>query len=500
MWGNEKFENLNSMIRNMKGVMLRNQLIEKDAKHRKIIVNEAYIKDGILDPEQKYAVILVPEGFAKNVSIDQTIEEKIEKLEGARSIIDELREEIVNEEHLRPVGRLHAIQKVLNRERVRSIEQEILEKQGSVPLNKRCEQLIKEIEQGAGISLQKAAKPSDLDKIDGGYYALDGEVVHLKITGARLQSIPDAMFELSRLEILDLSDNVIQVIPETIGRLKGLRMLALNNNRISKIDTSLRNSMENLVSLHLDGNLLDSLANLFECLKDVKVLSISNNQIGEIPDYIALLKDLEVIRLEKNPLKTISSKILEFEGLRKVSLDDWTGLSQGVKDMMIELRTRGIVEEERVILRELLESIKSDIFSDRVDGFSTSYVCHVINGHVTNLEMSSAGLEAVPDSIGNFSMLSKLHLRKNKIRSLPESVEKLANTLVVLDLTGNDLDALPKAITSPTRMILMIQKNPRLKKSDVMPLLKKFKQEGGWLIADDEIQQEWDKYPEREVN
>ena len=77
---------------------------------------------------------------------------------------------------------------------------------------------------------------------------------------------------------------------------------------------------------------------------------------------------------------------------------------------------------------------------------------------------------------------------------------KLANILVVLDLTSNHLEELPAAIANQTRMILMIQKNPRLKKPDVMPLLKEFKQAGGWLIADDEIQHEWDEYPEREGN
>ena len=49
---------------------------------------------------------------------------------------------------------------------------------------------------------------------------LPDSVFRLKLTGIQLEKIPDRIFNFTRLQELDLSDNLIEVIPEGLINLK----------------------------------------------------------------------------------------------------------------------------------------------------------------------------------------------------------------------------------------------------------------------------------------
>ncbi|NDE82726.1 MAG: leucine-rich repeat domain-containing protein [Chlamydiia bacterium] len=65
--------------------------------------------------------------------------------------------------------------------------------------------------------------------------------------------------------------------------------------------------------------------------------------------------------------------------------------------------------------------------------------------HLKNLDLRSAGLKVLPDTISELENLTHLNLHSNALRSLPDGIGSLRN-LENLRLDGNDLNVLPDSI------------------------------------------------------
>lgn len=76
---------------------------------------------------------------------------------------------------------------------------------------------------------------------------------------------------------------------------------------------------------------------------------------------------------------------------------------------------------------------------------------HARETQATKLLLDEHDLEVFPEEICSLSKLRELWLRKNRIRSLPESIGQLDN-LEVLHVSGNLLTCLPGSITRLTRL------------------------------------------------
>src|SRR5687768_9403987 len=68
-----------------------------------------------------------------------------------------------------------------------------------------------------------------------------------------LTEIPDAVFELSQLTVLDLSDNQLTSLPESISRLKKLTSLGLRKNKLTSLPEFTK-TLQNLTLLDLSDN------------------------------------------------------------------------------------------------------------------------------------------------------------------------------------------------------------------------------------------------------
>lgn len=78
-------------------------------------------------------------------------------------------------------------------------------------------------------------------------------VTQLAITNCGIGSIPEGLYSLGSLEILQLSDNKIATVPKTLGRIFTLKFLDLSNNRISRLPLELSN-LKNLQVFDISGN------------------------------------------------------------------------------------------------------------------------------------------------------------------------------------------------------------------------------------------------------
>jgi len=117
------------------------------------------------------------------------------------------------------------------------------------------------------------------------------------LSGQNLESIPDFVFDLPRLETLILNNNQISVIPDDILKITSLEKLELDNNNISKMPES------------------------FEKLKSLRWLFLRNNNLKTIPINYSLPNSIAIIATGNPDL--IIPKELAFPRKYRVIKADW---------------------------------------------------------------------------------------------------------------------------------------------------------------------------------
>ena len=75
----------------------------------------------------------------------------------------------------------------------------------------------------------------------------------LDLYGNQLSTLPEAIGQLSQLQVLDLSGNQLSTLPEAIGQLSQLQGLDLSSNQLSTLPEAVQ-SLERLEKLFLHGN------------------------------------------------------------------------------------------------------------------------------------------------------------------------------------------------------------------------------------------------------
>ena len=105
------------------------------------------------------------------------------------------------------------------------------------------------------------------------------QVTKLNLSGCKLTSFPENIFEYTNLTKLVLSNNRIKVIPADILKLKKLKMLDLSNNEIKVLHSA-----------------------VFK-LPKLKILNVCGNQIKKFPKQV-FESGLKKIIVGKNPIES----------------------------------------------------------------------------------------------------------------------------------------------------------------------------------------------------
>lgn|GEM_PF-6363779 len=121
-----------------------------------------------------------------------------------------------------------------------------------------------------------------------------GDVKRVCLALNNLDHIPTFLFELTKLEVLELDMNNLSVIPSSIGNIVGLRRLLLGSN--------------NLIFL----------PDVFDKLDNLEYLDLKNNDLMTLPQSISKLKRLEYLNLSGNTLLSIPTWLSNLSSLRKI--------------------------------------------------------------------------------------------------------------------------------------------------------------------------------------
>jgi hypothetical protein len=135
----------------------------------------------------------------------------------------------------------------------------------------------------------------------------------------KLTQLPESLWKLTQLEVLDLSGNELTALSESLGHLTQLQKLFLSGNKLLALPESL-GQLTRLQVLHLFNNQLTMLPESLGQLTQVKVLYLFDNQLTALPESLGQLIQLQVLYLFNNQLIVLPESLGQLTQLQKLDL------------------------------------------------------------------------------------------------------------------------------------------------------------------------------------
>ncbi|XP_062592709.1 leucine-rich repeat and death domain-containing protein 1-like [Saccostrea cucullata] len=163
----------------------------------------------------------------------------------------------------------------------------------------------------------------------------------LKLAGRELGDIPNVIFQLHELEILDLSPErqsclnfKVLAVPRGISKLTNLNVLILDTNELTELPEEIC-QLVNLESMALSNNMLDHLPAGFDNLKNLRSLHMANNKFEDFPMDLCQLENLEFLDMSDNNLTMLPVSISNLKNLHTLLLflNNLSALPDSICDM-----------------------------------------------------------------------------------------------------------------------------------------------------------------------
>lgn len=269
----------------------------------------------------------------------------------------------------------------------------------------------------------------------------------LYLKNNRFDEIGNDIGLIENCTILDISNNILKCsIPDSIGKLVNLRSLYLNTNKLTgSIPKSISNLIDckylNLGNNNLSGQIPDEIGNL----ENLRELNLSKNEFsGQIPESICKLSDCKYLNLSSNKLTGfIPEKIGDLSRLNYLSLS-YNNLIGHLPNSIGKLNAcQNFLVMDNKLSGELPVTI---------GGMDKLKFLNLKNNQFYG---------AIPDSIANLEELTSFYLSNNKYAdTFPISLFKIKN-LKYLDISGNGIYGNLPPLEIETRLINLNLSNNR---------------------------------------
>lgn len=263
----------------------------------------------------------------------------------------------------------------------------------------------------------------------GSLQALEELYVH----GNNLKTLPESINNLTKLKVLNASSNILENIPE-IGNLKSLEKLVLLDNRLTDLPKSIH-ELSSLKELNLCANRLTSLS-FPRYTGKLEFLCVSGNRLGKFEELLTLMRTLRVFH-ERYPAISLQ----KLQNLKELNLS-------GGRLVHIPANVFSLSNMKRL-----------DISNNFINRLNDNEIVDALN--LTVFIANKNSLQYLPDQLGLLPRLQRIYVTNNQIRLLPVTLIE-SKSITLIDLSGNKVEEVPKAICNSDIQILGV-------KSNVMP-------------------------------
>ncbi|WP_028888338.1 leucine-rich repeat domain-containing protein [Tenacibaculum ovolyticum] len=156
------------------------------------------------------------------------------------------------------------------------------------------------------------------------------KIKKIQITGSQLELLDFSNNNISKfklnlsnsIEYINLSGNDMNYIPNEIFDICNLKILNLRFNKIKTLDSNIR-KLTKLRKLLLGKNNISFLPNELYLVKQLEELELRDNSLSQVSEKLTKMESLKYLDLSRNPLESLPS-INHFEkmDLRKINLID----------------------------------------------------------------------------------------------------------------------------------------------------------------------------------
>jgi Leucine-rich repeat (LRR) protein len=233
--------------------------------------------------------------------------------------------------------------------------------------------------------------------------------------------IAEDVNELAQLQVLDISGNSVTSISDSTQlNLPALHRLSCSSNRLNNLPNMA--TWHSLLTILAEDNNISSIPEGFTALPKIKNVDFSSNNIKELDNHIGSMNSLDIFRLGGNPLRE-----------RKLS-------AMTTEDLKRALRER-IAPEERTIERDADDgAFYSAQASPISPGFAQSEWPVKAGGVLDRSNTESHSLNPViAAQIAANNTIRTLELHHNVFKEFPSSIAFFAASLTSLSLARNEL-------------------------------------------------------------
>ena len=240
----------------------------------------------------------------------------------------------------------------------------------------------------------------------------------LDLSRNKLTSLSSQMKLFVVLEEFNLSSNLFYEIPREVLLLPNLKELDISFNNIGSVPSDILLA-KNLTHLSLKTNKLCQLPHEIGMLENLQSLRLENNFLENLPESMSKLTNLRVLNLACNELDSLPH-----------SLSEWSS-SNNIEELIL---FGNMLKEPPLLLTT----------------FTNLVVLSLARNGITELP---------PEFFTSFPKLTRYILGANKL-SHPLAPEFQLNSLVELDLRGNNIEVLPDLSQLTNLKILDLSFNP----------------------------------------
>eukprot|EP00043_Microstomoeca_roanoka_P018784 m.204627 g.204627 ORF g.204627 m.204627 type:complete len:1456 (-) comp16886_c2_seq7:2216-6583(-) len=317
---------------------------------------------------------------------------------------------------------------------------------------------------------------------------------YLHLQQNRISQLEANTFDsLTSLKVLQLQENHIALIePSAFAGLSLMTELDLSDNPIQNLDASTFQAQTNLVRLVLKSLPLRTLpSDLFRKQKTLQDLVLIGSRIEWLPEGIfSRTTSLRQLDLYKNQLKKLNTTMFETlshltfldlgeNQLRTLSADDFLGLTaldtlyldenlltdidEGAFRDLESLRVLWLHDNELSqlrpnVFRQLSRLAELDLGENRLSRMDTEDFFSG-NPKLSFLSLAGNALTTITSHmLDQLSLLTRLHLQRNKLREVPSLAFEALQKLEVLDLSTNLIRSL--TLNLPQLSTLRLSNNP----------------------------------------